>query len=90
MEVIHDKQNLSFVIKVDNLSSYVAYSLVEGVMELYTTYTPPQLRGRGLAERVVRAALEYAKENNLRVIPSCSYVRIFIERHPEYKSLTTY
>ncbi len=88
MEVIHDTQNKSFVIKIDNASSYVSYSLNDKVMELYTTYTPPQLRGKGLAEKVVRAALNYAKENNLKVIPSCSYVRIFIERHPEYKSLT--
>ncbi len=87
MEVIHDTINSSFVIKVDNASSYVSYNLNEGVIEFYTTYTPPQLRGRGLAEKVVRAALEYAKENNFKVIPSCSYVGVFIERNPEYKFL---
>lgn len=88
MEVIHDTINSAFVIKIDDSSSYVAYSISDGIMDLYTTYTPPQLRGRGLAEKVVRAALDYAKENNLKVLPSCSYVRVFIERHPEYKSLT--
>lgn len=88
MEVIHDTNNSSFVIKIDNASSYVAYSLDDKIMELYTTYTPPQLRGKGLAEKVVKAVLEYAKENNFKVIPTCSYVRVFIERHPEYKSLT--
>ena len=88
MEVIHDKENHSFVIKIENASSYVSYSLSGKMMELYTTYTPQQLRGRGLAEKVVKAALEYAKENNLKVVPTCSYVRVFIQRHPEYKSLT--
>jgi predicted GNAT family acetyltransferase len=88
MEVYHDKTNSSFVIKIDDAFSYVSYNLNEDVMELYTTYTAPQLRGRGLAERVVRAALEFAKENNLKVIPSCSYVKVFLERNPEYKFLT--
>jgi predicted GNAT family acetyltransferase len=88
MEVIHDTTKQAFVVNIENTSSYVAYSISDGIMELYTTYTPPQLRGRGLAEKVVRAALNYAKENNLRVLPSCSYVKVFIERHPEYKSLT--
>ena len=88
MEVVHDKENHSFVIKIENASSYVSYSLSGKMMELYTTYTPQQLRGRGLAEKVVKAALEYAKENNLKVVPTCSYVRVFIQRHPEYKSLT--
>jgi predicted GNAT family acetyltransferase len=87
MEVIHDKQNSSFVIKIDNLLSYVSYNLNKNIMELYTTYTPPQLRGRGFAEKVVKAALEFAQENNLKIIPTCSYVRIFIERHPEYNHL---
>jgi predicted GNAT family acetyltransferase len=88
MEVIHDKTNSSFVIKVDDTSSYVSYNLNKGVIEFYTTYTPPQLRGKGLAEKVVRAALDFARENNFKVIPSCSYVRVFIERNPEYKFLT--
>lgn len=88
MEVIHDINNSSFFIKIDNASSYVSYSLNDRIMELYTTHTPLQLRGKGLAEKVVKAALDYAKENNFKVIPTCSYVRVFIERHPEYKSLT--
>lgn len=88
MNVVHDKQNSSFVLTIENLSAYVSYSLDDRIMDLYITYTPPQLRGKGLAEKLVRAALDYAKENNLRVIPTCSYVRIFIERYPEYKSLT--
>ncbi len=87
MEVIHDKENTSFVIRIDGFSSYVSYVINDGIMELYTTYTPPQLRGKGLAEKAVRAALDYAKENKLKVVPTCSYVRVFIERHPEYKIL---
>lgn len=87
MEVIHDKDNSRFVITVDGAEAFVEYSLYDNVIELYHTYTPPQLRGRGLAEKVVHAALEYAKENKLKVIPSCSYVAVFLQRHPEYSEL---
>ncbi|BDQ03275.1 GNAT family N-acetyltransferase [Ignavibacterium sp.] len=87
MEVIHDKVNNRFVINIDGLDSFVEYSLNEKEMNLYHTYTPPQLRGKGLAEKVVRAAIEYAKENSLKVIPSCSYVAVFMQRHPEYSEL---
>ncbi|GMU94799.1 MULTISPECIES: GNAT family N-acetyltransferase [Ignavibacterium] len=87
MEVIHDKNNSRFVIRIDGEESFVEYSLYENVMELYHTYTPPQLRGKGLAEKVVRTALEYAKQNNLKVVPSCSYVAVFLQRHPEYSEL---
>lgn len=87
MGVIHNSKEKSFLIKIENDIAYVAYNLNNEVMDLYTTYTPPQHRGKGLAEKVVRAALEYAKSNNLKIIPSCSYVKVFLERHPEYKSL---
>lgn len=87
MEVIHDKVNKRFVINIDGLDAFVEYSLNEKEMNLYHTYTPPQLRGKGLAEKVVRTAIEYAKENSLKVIPSCSYVAVFMQRHPEYSEL---
>lgn len=87
MEVKHDKLNKRFFLEVEGEEVYTAYSLDENVMELYTTYTPPDLRGKGLAEKVVRAAIEYAKENNFYIIPSCSYVAVYLQRHPEYKYL---
>lgn len=87
MEVIHDKNNSRFVVSIDGEHSFVEYSLYDKVMDLYHTYTPPQLRGKGLAEKVVRTALEYAKQNNLKVVPSCSYVAVFLQRHPEYSEL---
>lgn len=48
----------------------------------------PQHRGQGVAGKLTRVALEYAKDKSLRVIPMCSYVRAYISRHPEYVELT--
>ena len=39
------------------------------------------------AEALVRAGLEFARERQARVVPACSYVAKFIERHREYQSL---
>ena len=36
---------------------------------------------------MVKAALEYAKEEGLKVVPQCPFVRSYIERHKEYESL---
>jgi predicted GNAT family acetyltransferase len=87
MEVKHDKPNQRFFIEVEGQEVYTAYSLDNNVMDIYTTYTPPNLRGRGLAEKVVRSAMEFAKENHLYIIPSCSYVAVYLQRHPEYNHL---
>jgi len=85
-EVINDIQGSRFVLDVNGNEVYVLYAEDKETIDLYSTYTPPKLRGQGLAEKVVLAAFEYAKEKNLKVIPSCWYVRKFIEKHKDYES----
>ena len=87
-EIINDKQGSRFVFDVDGLEVYVLYAEDKETIDLYSTYTPPQLRGQGLAEKVVLAAFEYAKEKNFKVIPSCWYVRKFLDKHIEYQNIS--
>lgn len=72
---------------VEGYEAVVEYTLKDNVIDLYRTFTPPELRGKGVAGKLVKYALEHAKENNLKVIPTCSYVRGYIERHENYKEL---
>jgi len=87
IEVIHEKGNERFVIYVEGNEVYVEYTMRNNTIDLNHTYTHPALRGKGLAAHVVRAALEFAKENNLKVIPTCSYTQSFIAKNDEYKKL---
>ena len=50
-------------------------------------YGAATLRERGLAEQLVRRALADARSQNALVVPACSYVAAFIQRHPEYQGL---
>jgi predicted GNAT family acetyltransferase len=86
-KVIHEKENERFVIYLDGNEVYVEYTMEDREINLYHTYTHPALRGKGLAAQVVRAAFEFAKENNLKVIPTCSYVQAFVRKNEQYKVL---
>ncbi len=86
-KVIHEKENQRFVINIDGDEVYVEYTMEDKKINLYHTYTHPALRGKGLAAQVVRAAFEFAKENNLKVIPTCSYVQSFVAKNDKYKEL---
>ena len=48
----------------------------------------PEIRGQGIAGKIVEASLAYARENSLRVIPMCSYAATYIRRNPQYAELT--
>ena len=86
-KVIHEEENSRFIIYKDGKETFVEYTPGEGELNLFHTHTDPELRGQGLAALVVRAALEYVKENNLKVVPTCSYVQSFLTKHIEYKEL---
>ena len=86
-KVIHEKENKRFIIYIEGNEVYVEYTMAGNEINLHHTFTDPALRGKGLAAQVVRAALEFAKESNMKVVPTCSYVRAFIAKNDEYKEL---
>ena len=60
----------------------------EGDRVIFThTFVPSELRGRGIAEKLVRAALQWAAEKNHRIVAACSYVDVFVQRNPEFRVL---
>lgn len=59
----------------------------DNTLDYYSTYVPDELRNQGIAGKITAYALQYAKDNNYRVIPSCPYVKNYIDAHPEYQTL---
>ena len=51
------------------------------------TEVPEQFEGRGIGNRLAVAALDFAREEGLRVVPRCRFIAAFIERHREYQDL---
>ncbi|MGE4070406.1 MAG: GNAT family N-acetyltransferase [Lysobacterales bacterium] len=82
-EVLHQPQRQRFVIVADGAEAFVEYRmLAPEVIDFVHTYTPAQLRGQGLAGKLVEAAVGYARQQGWRVIGSCSYVAAWLEKHP--------
>ncbi len=73
--IIHDQDKYRFVLRDSGSEVVLRYRPVDPTaVDFISTYTPPELRGRGLARAVVEAALAWAAAEGLRVIPTCSYV----------------
>ena len=90
LDIRRDENGSRFVATVDGHDAYVAYLPVDDqTLEYLRTYVPSELRGQGIAGQLVAQALAYAREHGYRVIPTCSYVRSYVERNPEYQDLTT-
>ena len=88
-DVIHDPANHRFCVRLQGYEACLMYRLTGRELDLYHTYVPEVFRGRGMAEKLCKAAFEYAKANGLTVIPSCSYIsETYLKRHKEYEPLT--
>lgn len=86
-EIHHRPEWQRFECLVDGQLSVCDYRLDDGVMLMTHTEVPSALAGRGIAAALVRTALAHASEHGLKVRPLCSYVRSYMQRHPETLAL---
>jgi hypothetical protein len=86
-EVRHDPLARRYELVVGTERAQLDYGLAGNDQTFTHTWVPPALRGQGIAEKLVRAALDDARAGGRRVIPECSYVAVFIRRHVEYADL---
>lgn len=83
----HDPAAARFSAEFDSLEAELTYRIADGVMTLQHTGVPGPLEGRGIAAALVRTALAHARAQGLRVRPACSYVRVYLRRHPHEQDL---
>ena len=86
-EVVNNPEEQRFEARVDGQLALIQYQRAEGVIAYVHTEVPEDLRGRGIADAMAQAALEYAREQELGVVPLCPFVAAYIRRHGEYQPL---
>lgn len=54
------------------------------VVSIDHTFTPPALRGGGMAMRMMLRAIADARAKGLKIIPACAYVEAEFRRHKDW------
>jgi predicted GNAT family acetyltransferase len=86
-EVGHDEARHRFEVEEEGATGFLSYDLSAGSIVFTHTIVPQELEGRGIGGRLVKTGLEHARAEGLKVVPQCSFVRAYIERHAEYGGL---
>lgn len=86
-QVVHLPANNRFEVDLGKDKAVLIYMVKAGLFILLHTEVPPPYEGQGIAGKMAREALEYAKNEGLKVRSYCSYTTRFIERHAEYHDL---
>ena len=82
-----NKSRYRFELDVEGAMAFANYRLAPGSVIITHTETPAALRGRGIASKLVKGALEMIRADGLKVVAGCGFVVDYLRKHPEYSDL---
>lgn len=86
-QVQHEKNFHRFAVHLDGATALLAYKEEGDSIYLVHTEVPAAMEGQGIGGQLAKAALNYARENHLKVVARCPFVTSYLQRHPEYQDL---
>ena len=84
LEVLHLQEKSRLEIQIEGQIAELDYHLRDSVMSFTHTGVPRALEGCGIGSLIVRTGLDYAREQGYKVVPICSFVDAYIQRHEKY------
>ncbi|GAA1427542.1 GNAT family N-acetyltransferase [Microlunatus lacustris] len=86
---VHDEPDQSrFTARVaGRLAGVAAYEMAEGLITFTHTVVEDEFEGQGVGSALARTALDAARARGLAVVPRCSFIAGWIDRHPDYADL---
>ncbi len=76
-----------FAAELGGQKAELEYRREPGRLVFLHTEVPAAFRGKGIADKLAHAGLEFARAQGLAVVPLCPFVAAYIRRHPEYQSI---
>lgn len=86
-KVVHEEERRRFAVHEGKRTAILTYEREEGRIVYTHTIVPRELEGRGIGSALVRAGIDFARAEGLKVVPQCSFVRAWFERHEEERDL---
>ena len=80
---LNEKGHGAFIITNDEEQlGEMVISINDKNLTVYHTEVSPKAEGKGFAKKILNAMVDYARKNELKVIPLCPYVHAQFMRHP--------
>jgi hypothetical protein len=86
-EVSNNEAERRYELEVEGQLAIAEYRLRPGRITFTHTEVPDALEGRGIGSRLIKAALDDARAQGLKVVPTCAFVKHYMDRHPETQDL---
>ena len=85
--VTNNRSENRFELEKGGRTAIATYQVEDGRISFTHTVVPEELEGQGVGTRLIAGALDQVREEGLKVVPICSFVRHYVETHPETQDL---
>ena len=72
-----------FVADAEEVLAKMDIAVMKENLVVYHTEVSEKLRGLGIAPKLLNRLVQYARDNNLKIVPLCPFVHAQFKRHPE-------
>lgn len=88
LDIKHDVDKHLFFVKVKGGNAELKYDRHKDNYLVYKeTVVPNESRKMGVGSALAKHALDFAKDRDLKIVPTCSFVESFIDEHEEYQEI---
>ena len=85
--VTNNEARSQFELEANGSTALAAYSRKGDTLTFTHTEVPEELEGQGVATKLIEGALSQARVQGLKIVPICSFVRHYVEAHPDSQDL---
>ena len=82
-----NKERNRYELRLADDIAFINYRRANGIVTLLHAEVPARHSGRGIGSAMVKGALEQVRADGERVLPLCSFVAAYIDRHAEVQDL---
>ena len=92
MKHVENERGGYFAIEKDGYEegciSYV--SAGDKVMIIDHTHVSPEIQGKGIGTKLVKGAVDYARESGRKLMATCPFARAVLIKHPDWQDVVVW
>jgi uncharacterized protein len=87
-EPVHNEERSRFEVVLDGSTAVAEYRRrPDGALVLTHTEVPDAFEGQGVASGLAQAVLDWARTEDLKVVPECRFMAAYVRRNKAYQDL---
>jgi uncharacterized protein len=83
LKIENNRDASRFEVMANGKLAWLDYRVEPGTIFLLYVEVPPEEEGRGIASSLAMAALEFARDQGLKVVPLCPFIAAYMRKHPD-------